>query len=88
MIIVDFHVFLIFFFKFINSFELYKNILFNDPLLQYPDFTKTFNLTEASNYAIGAVLSQGPVGSDLSIAYASRTLNPAEKKLQHNRKRN
>jgi len=48
-------------------------------LLQYPDFTRTFNLTcDASNYAIGCVLSQGPIGADPPIAYASRTLNRAE----------
>jgi len=35
--------------------------------------------TDASNDAIGAVLSQGPVGKDLPIAYASRTLINAEK---------
>lgn len=65
--------------EFINSFETCKNVLINDPILQHPDFTKPFLLTtDASNYAIGAVLSQGPVGTDLPIAYASRTLNPAE----------
>ena len=34
--------------------------------------------TDASNDAIGAILSQGPVGKDLPIAYASRALNNAE----------
>ena len=54
----------------------------NDPLLQYPDFQKDFNLTtDASNFAIGAVLSQGPIGSDKPIAYASRTLNDSELKF-------
>lgn len=65
--------------KFIETFNMCKNILTNDPILQYPDFTKPFNLTtDASNFALGAVLSQGPIGKDLPIAYASRTLNPAE----------
>lgn len=65
--------------EFINSFNTCKKILINDPILQYPDFSKPFNLTtDASNFAIGAVLSQGPIGQDLPIAYASRTLNPAE----------
>ena len=31
--------------------------------------------TDASNDAIGTIFSQGPVGKDLPIAYASRTLN-------------
>ncbi|KXZ75892.1 hypothetical protein TcasGA2_TC031012 [Tribolium castaneum] len=34
--------------------------------------------TDASNYAIGAVLSQGTIGSDLLVAFASRTLNEHE----------
>lgn len=51
----------------------------NDPILQYPDFSQDFNLTtDASNFAIGAVLSQGKIGSDRPIAYASRTLNDSE----------
>lgn len=48
-------------------------------LLQYPDFSKPFILTtDASGYAIGAILSQGKLGQDRPIAYASRTLNQAE----------
>jgi len=51
-----------------------------EPLLQYLDFTRPFVLTtDASNEALGAILSQGPIGQDLSIAYASRTLNTAER---------
>jgi len=47
--------------------------------LQYPDFTKQFILTtDASGKALGAILSQGETGSDLPIAYSSRTLNNAE----------
>ena len=49
------------------------------PLLQFPDFKQPFLVTtDASNYAVGAVLSQGQIGKDLPIAYASRTLNSAE----------
>ena len=55
------------------------NCLCGDPILQCPDFTKPFILTtDASNIAIGAVLSQGKIGEDLPIAFASRTLNQAE----------
>lgn len=65
--------------EFLEAFDRCKNILSNQPLLQYPDFDKPFLLTtDASNFAIGAVLSQGPVGKDKPIAYASRTLNSAE----------
>lgn len=65
--------------EFIQCFETCRNLLINQPLLQYPDFTKEFILTtDASNYAIGAVLSQGEIGRDLPVAYASRTLNESE----------
>lgn len=58
-----------------EAFNKLKSILTTEPLLQYPDFSRTFNLTcDASNYAIGCVLSQGPIGADPPIAYASRTL--------------
>lgn len=62
-----------------NCFELCKHLLTNNPILQYPNFEEPFVLTtDASNYAIGAVLSQGLIGSDLPVAYASRTLNEHE----------
>ncbi|PNF41072.1 hypothetical protein B7P43_G06245 [Cryptotermes secundus] len=62
-----------------TSFELLKSKLTSSPLLQYPDFNKPFILTtDASGYAIGAILSQGKLGNDKPIAYASRTLNQAE----------
>lgn len=65
--------------EYIESFQKCKELLTNAPLLLYPDFEKTFILTtDASNFAIGAVLSQGSIGSDKPIAYASRTLNDAE----------
>lgn len=65
--------------NYIQCFEKCKTLLVNDPILQYPDFSKEFILTtDASNLAIGAVLSQGPIGSDKPIAYASRTLNSSE----------
>lgn len=65
--------------NYIRCFEKCKTLLTNDPILQYPDFTKEFILTtDASNVAIGAVLSQGPIGTDKPIAYASRTLNSSE----------
>lgn len=65
--------------NYVNCFEKCKTLLTNDPILQYPDFDKDFILTtDASNFAIGAVLSQGVIGSDKPIAYASRTLNSSE----------
>jgi transposase InsO family protein len=63
-----------------NSFRLLKELLVNPPILQYPDFSKEFILsTDASNIGIGALLSQGTIGDDRPIAYASRTLNRAER---------
>lgn len=62
-----------------KSFEHFKYILTQRPLLQFPDFLTQFLLsTDASGYAIGAVLSQDEIGQDKPIAYASRSLNRAE----------
>ena len=61
------------------AFNKLKNILCSKPILQYPDFTKPFIITtDASDYALGAILSQGAIGEDLPIAFASRTLSQAE----------
>jgi hypothetical protein len=55
-----------------------KTVLTTEPSLHFSDFTRTFVLTtDASNNAIESVLSQGPIGKDLPIVYASRTLNNA-----------
>jgi hypothetical protein len=63
-----------------NAFQNLRAKLTTHPILQYPDFTKEFVLTtDASNQGLGAVLSQGQIGKDLPIAYASRNLNNAEK---------
>jgi hypothetical protein len=63
-----------------KAFNTLKKLLTEEPLLQYPDFTKPFVLTtDTSNEALGAILSQGPIGQDLPVAYASRTLNNVER---------
>lgn len=65
--------------EFVEAFENCKSILTSSHILQYPDFENPFLLTtDASNFAIGAVLSQGPVGKDKPIAFASRTLSKTE----------
>jgi len=47
--------------------------------INYADFQREFLVTtDASDYATGAVLSQGPIGQDRPIAYASRILRKAE----------
>ena len=62
-----------------QAFNTLKNCLCEQPILQFPNFEKPFNVTtDASNFAIGAVLSQGDYPKDLPVAYASRCLNSAE----------
>lgn len=62
-----------------NAFTTLRDLLCTEPLLQYPDFTQPFVVTtDASGYAVGGILSQGPIGKDRPIAYASRLLNGAE----------
>lgn len=62
-----------------DAFKTLQLSLCTKPVLQYPDFARSFNLTtDASGYAIGGVLSQGDIGKDLPIAYTSRVLNDAE----------
>lgn len=61
------------------SFETLKEKISSPPVLQYPNFSEdnTFILqTDASGYALGAVLSNG---DNRPVAFASRTLNKAEK---------
>lgn len=46
-----------------------------EPVLQYPDFSKSFILTTtASGIAVGGILSQGEINKDRPVAYASQTL--------------
>ena len=62
-----------------HTFETLRAALCSEPVLQYPVFNKPFNITtDASGSAIGAVLSQGEIGHDRPIAYASRLLQDAE----------
>lgn len=63
-----------------EAFIKLKSLLCSAPILIYPDFNKPFIVTtDASNYAIGAILSQENGSVDLPIAYASRVLNQAER---------
>lgn len=62
--------------NYICAFEKLKEIITEHPILKYPNFNKKFKLvTDASNFAIGAVLTQ----EEHPICYASRTLNNHEK---------
>ena len=65
--------------EFIRAFQKCKEILMSSQILIYPNFEQQFILTtDASKYALGAVLSQGRVGYDKPIAFASRTLSKSE----------
>lgn len=62
-----------------EAFLKLKTVLSSSDVLTYPNFNKPFLITtDASNYAIGAVLSQGEIGRDKPIHFASRTLNKSE----------
>lgn len=65
--------------KSVEAFETIKQILCNEPVLAYTDFSKPFILTtNVSNVGISAILSQSSIGSDRPIAYISTTLNEHE----------
>ncbi|XP_036346242.1 uncharacterized protein LOC118755515 [Rhagoletis pomonella] len=62
-----------------TAFEALKNALTEAPVLAFPDFTQKFTLQiDASDYRLGAVLTQEIEGTERVIAYASRRLNKAE----------
>ncbi|KAG0771462.1 hypothetical protein G6F57_019163 [Rhizopus arrhizus] len=59
-----------------KSFETLKKIIMSLPTLAYPDPSKTYDVhTDASMHGLGAVIVQ----DGRPVAFASRTLTPAEK---------
>ena len=68
----------------IEAFGKIKHSLVSDKvILQFPDFNKEFHLTtDASDFAIGAMLSQG----DRPISFICRTLSKAEENYATNQK--
>ena len=62
------------------SFETLRDELLSPNILVYPDFEREFILTtDASGVGVGAVLSQELNDIEKPIAFASRTLNSAER---------
>ena len=62
-----------------DAFETLKNRLMSTPILGMPIDTGRFYLdTDASDTGLGAVLSQDQEGTEVVIAYASRTLHKPE----------
>jgi hypothetical protein len=62
------------------AFEQLKINLTSAPILGYPHFGKPFRLySDSSNFSIGAVLCQVQQGVERVIAYAGRSLSPAER---------
>ena len=62
------------------AFETLRHQLATAPVLTCPDFDQPFVLqTDASQGGLGAVLTQDHDGKERVVAYASRTLNAAER---------
>jgi hypothetical protein len=62
-----------------GAFEILKGKLCSAPILVAPNLSEEFIVTtDASDYVIGAILSQGKIGQDKPCAYASRGLKGSE----------
>lgn len=63
-----------------EAFEKLKSYLISAPILSCPDYTKPFEVhTDASDYGIGAVLTQMLDGKEHVIAYMSKSLSQQER---------
>lgn len=64
-----------------EAFENLQRVFFNKPFLCQPDFKEKFYLnTDASDFAISAILMQKRGEDLLPISYYSKTLKPSERK--------
>ena len=67
----------------VTAFKAMKNAMIHAPVLRNPDFHRPFVLqTDASDFAIGAVLSQKFENGEHPIAFLSRKLLPRERIIQ------
>lgn len=63
-----------------TALEKLKQSLIEPPVLKYPDLNRPFILTtDASDYSLGAILSQVYSQGEFPIAYASRSLGKSER---------
>jgi ribonuclease HI len=63
-----------------SAFNELKHALSNPPVLALPDFSKTFTVhCDASQSALGAVLTQGEGKEERPVAYLSRKLHSTER---------
>ena len=63
------------------AFDTLKQLCTEAPILAYADYKKPFRVyTDASEIGLGAVISQVQKGVEHVIAYASRSLNKAERR--------
>lgn len=63
-----------------SAFQELKECLISAPVLSCPDYSKSFEVhTDASNFGIGAMLTQSIDGKEHPIAYMSKSLSAAEK---------
>lgn len=63
-----------------EAFEKLKRCLISTPILSCPDYSKPFQVhTDASDYGMGAVLSQTQDGTEKVIAYMSKSLSQSER---------
>ena len=64
-----------------EAFDKLKQLCTEAPILAYADYKKPFKVyTDASEIGLGAVLSQVQKEREHVIAYASRSLNKAERR--------
>ncbi|KAK7895747.1 hypothetical protein WMY93_021072 [Mugilogobius chulae] len=64
-----------------GAFEFLRHALCAEPVMCHPDFTQPFVLyTDASQVAIGSVLTQSVDGLEKVVAYASHALSATERK--------
>ncbi|KAK7906740.1 hypothetical protein WMY93_015352 [Mugilogobius chulae] len=64
-----------------EAFEFLRHALCAEPVMCHPDFTQPFVLyTDASQVAVGSVLTQSVDGLEKVVAYASHALSATERK--------